>query len=307
MSDSEPNVRYRVTASPEGPPKEPTLLDRARMAPVTFGLAAVDILVFVLLEASHSTVYATDSVTLLQVGANQRTHVLGGEYYRLASYMFLHIGWLHLLWNIYASVGFCMAVERALGRVRFLSVYLLSGVAGGVASMTFNTVTSAGASGALFGVVGAMLAIRRRQLPSFAAFLKDPPTRSTLVNIAIWVAIGSTVLSMDNAAHLGGLVAGFLFTLAITTRHAHLAWRFAFGAGFAGLVLGALHPWAPLKGQDLDQLTGLSAAYLHGASGFPKNVDRGERFAKKACADGSDLACKLLHSVEAPDDTSPSE
>lgn len=264
------------------------------MAPVTFALAAIDVVVFLVFEARDSTVYSTDSITLLQVGANQRAHVLGGEVWRMASYMFLHIGWLHLLWNIYASVGFCMAVERALGRARFLAIYLVTGVAGGAASVAFNDVTSAGASGALFGVVGAMLAIRRRQLPSFAAFLRDPPTRSTLINIAIWIVIGSTVLAMDNAAHLGGLVSGFFLTWVLTARTSRLFWRVAFAAAFGASLFAAVRPWAPPRGKDLDQLTALSAAYLHGLQGFPKNVARGERFADKACRAGSALACELL-------------
>lgn len=297
MSD-DPKAHIRIDIP--GPPREPTFAERVRMAPVTFALAAIDIVVFLVFEAAHSTVYSTDGITLLQVGANQRTHVLGGEAWRMASYMFLHVGWLHLLWNIYASVGFCMAVERVLGRGRFLAVYLVTGVAGGAASIAFNDVPSAGASGALFGIVGAMLAIRRRQLPSFAAFFRDPATRSTLLNIAIWIAIGSTVLAMDNAAHLGGLVAGFFLTWVLTARTARAFWRVTFAAAFGASLLAVVRPWAPPRGKDLDQLTALSAAYLHGLQGFPKNVARGERFADKACHAGSSLACQLLEGERTP-------
>lgn len=277
---------------PPAPPPEPTLLERAKAAPVTYGLAALDVLVFVIVERSHSSITSTDIGTLVGAGANEPLHVWAGEYWRLATYMFLHIGWMHLIWNIYASVGFCASVEQALGRWRFLAVYLVSGIAGGCVSAILNTAVSAGASGALFGIVGAALAIRRRQLGTFHAFFKDPGTRSTLINIGIWTAIGTTVLHMDNAAHFGGMFMGFALTWIVTTRSPRIEWVL-FVLGFGALLVGAARPWWKPQGDALKKLTAYAAVYLEGEQGFPQNKARGLRFAKKACAAGSDLACRM--------------
>jgi rhomboid protease GluP len=87
--------------------------------------------------------------------------------------MFLHVGWIHLLWNTYASIGWCTAIERAMGKRRFLFLYLASGVGAGcvslVGSMIFGPKVSAGASGAMFGIIGATLAIRRQRLTARAS------------------------------------------------------------------------------------------------------------------------------------------
>ena len=100
--------------------------ERLRGAPVTVGLTAINVAFFLLAESSGST---RDASTLLRFGAVESQHVWAGQYWRLASYMFLHIGWAHLLWNSYASFGWCVRVERTLGHGRFLAVYLLSGLA----------------------------------------------------------------------------------------------------------------------------------------------------------------------------------
>ncbi|MCL2725496.1 MAG: rhomboid family intramembrane serine protease [Polyangiaceae bacterium] len=275
-----------------------TLLERARTAPVTYGLAALNVIVFVVLEAEHAMIMNMDVGTLLDAGANEPLHVWVGEYWRVLTYMFLHVGWLHLVWNIYASVGFCAAVEGALGRGRFLGVYLLSGIGGGCTSAIFGHAVSAGASGALFGIVGAMLALRRRSLPSFAAFFRDPPTRSILVNIGIWTVIGSTALAMDNAAHFGGLLVGFGATWMMTARRVGV-WSAIFGAAFAALLVTAARPWHVPTPGEVKTMTEFAVAYAEGGRGVEQNKARGHRFARKACAAGSATACEIARETNA--------
>lgn len=224
---------------PPPPTQRTSPLERVRGAPITLLLTAINAAVFLFVESRGST---TDTATLLRYGAVAPTYVWAGEYWRLASYMFLHIGWVHFLWNSYASFGVCVAVERDLGHLRFLAVYLLSGIAGGAASTVLAYSVSAGASGAMFGMVGAALAIRRRRLPSFAAAWADPPTRSTLGTIAIWTVIGMTALPMNNRAHIGGLVAGAVATWLFTGRRQGPFWVL-YGAAFAGLIVLATKPW----------------------------------------------------------------
>ena len=243
MSEERPPTRFGPAPRPAfvapPPSPRPSPVDRLRGAPVTLLFTAVNVVVFLVAELHGST---TTVSTLLKFGAVEPQHVWSGEYWRLASYMFLHIGWMHLLWNSYASFGWCVSVERALGSGRFAAVYLLAGIAGGAATTILPYAVSAGASGAMFGIVGAQLALRRRQLPSFAAAFQDPATRSTLASIAIWIVIGLTAMPMNNRAHLGGLVAGAIATWIFTSPRPRLLAVPAVLA-FAVLLVFATRPW----------------------------------------------------------------
>jgi membrane associated rhomboid family serine protease len=131
-----------------------------------------------------------------------------GQEWRLFTSMFLHAGIFHLLMNCYALFLFGNIVEQEFGRIRFVTLYLVSGLAAGAFSYAFGVpfVAGVGASGAIFGVFGAFLGVsyRRRHMAFYAARL-----RSALMLIAINVVIGLTVPSIDWRAHLGGLVVGF--------------------------------------------------------------------------------------------------
>ena len=134
--------------------------------------------------------------------------VASGEFYRLLTSAFLHGGIVHLLLNMYALWLFGPPVEAALGRVRFAALYLIAAVGGSALSYAFaNPVQpSLGASGAVFGLLGAYLVINRR--------LKRD-TSGVFVLLAINFAYGFIVPRIDWRAHLGGLIAGALCALAI--------------------------------------------------------------------------------------------
>src|SRR6478672_1717596 len=99
------------------PPPKPNLIDRLKASPITFAILVINVAWFLWAEHHGST--ETNAV-LLRFGAVEPIHVWTGEYWRVASYMFLHIGWVHLLWNSYAGFSICAGVERALGQRRFL-------------------------------------------------------------------------------------------------------------------------------------------------------------------------------------------
>jgi rhomboid protease GluP len=223
-------------------PQGPSFLDRLKLAPVTFALAAINVAYFVYVESKGSTLSVA---TLLQFGAVERYHVWAGEYWRMASYMFLHIGWIHLLWNTYASVGWCTTVERALGHIKFLVVYLASGIGGGAAVVLFAKQPSvaAGASGAMFGIVGSTLALLFLRAGSVDNFVKDKATRSIVGSIVIWTAIGIFALNMSHSAHFGGLVTGALATLALVVRKHRAPALAVFAIAFAVFVGAAARPW----------------------------------------------------------------
>ena len=137
---------------------------------------------------------AVDGNTFETVG------VADGEVYRLLTSAFLHGGLLHLLLNVYAIYLFGPHIEAALGRVRFIVLYLVSALGGSALSYAFAAPNqpSLGASGAVFGLLGAFLVISRK-------LRRD--TRAVLVLLAINFAYGFLVPRVDWRAHLGGLVA----------------------------------------------------------------------------------------------------
>ncbi len=265
----------------------PSLAQRVRHSPVTFALAAINGAVFVWAEHFGRT---TEVPVLLRAGASEQLHVASGELWRLVTPMFLHVGLVHLIWNTYASIGWCTAVESAMGKARFLVVYLLSGFAGACASVIAHPVPSAGASGAMFGIIGATLVLRYRMLGSFAAFTKDRFVRANFLNMAIWTAIGLTVVNMDNFAHGGGLVMGATSTYVVTSRRSFMGW-FALAASIVALTAAAARPgWIP-RGPSAENAAAYAIVYSRGLRGFERNVPRAVRMTELLCRDPASTLC----------------
>jgi rhomboid protease GluP len=135
--------------------------------------------------------------------------VARGEWYRLVTAMFLHVGLFHLALNGFALYVFGGLVEQVLGSARFLGIYLVTGFAGSAVSFAFGDPSRAavGASGAVFGLLGAWLAynLRRRSLG-----LAQANVRWVLTLLAINLAFGLILPRIDWLAHLGGLAAGLV-------------------------------------------------------------------------------------------------
>jgi rhomboid protease GluP len=161
---------------------------------------------------------STNTEVLVRLGAKVNPLIAAGEYWRLFTSMFLHIGIMHLAFNGYALVAIGTELERLLGWQRFLTIYILSGLFGGLASYAFSNSLSAGASGAIFGVIGALAAFflrHRQQLGTWG--------QRRLANIAFLLVInlflGFTQPGIDNLAHLGGLLSGFCLGWALVPRY----------------------------------------------------------------------------------------
>lgn len=227
----------RPLGPPPPSPTEPTSLEeRLKAAPFTLGLFAVCVAVFVFAEREGST---KDIETLLTFGATERQLVWQGQWWRLVSSMFLHIGVVHLVWNLWMGYRISVPVERALGSWRFLLVYLLSGVVGSALSVIGHEAVTAGASGALFGMLGSMLVLVRVRLGSWAALWANAAMRANVLLLIIWIAIGPA-MGFDSFAHAGGLLAG----MALTWGLAPLSpLRLAVAVMGCAVVVGAaLHP-----------------------------------------------------------------
>jgi rhomboid protease GluP len=221
------------------------ILQRIKKAPATLFVSLVYVGVFIAASTTGSTL---DHDHLVRFGAKERSLVWAGEYWRMITPVFLHIGWIHLLFNTIFGWELCSWLERSVGWWRFLVAFLVCGIGGSAASMMFNPHTSAGASGALFGMIGVTLAVRRITSGSWSGFFRDPEARRTLFNIAIWTVIGMTVFHFDNFAHMGGLATGFVVGLLMgmerSTKQRWVPWAIIAALGIALFVAGVVRwPW----------------------------------------------------------------
>lgn len=130
------------------------------------------------------------------------------QYWRLVTSMFIHIGLLHLGFNMYALWIVGQQIEQLYGAARFVVLYFLCGLAGSLASLFFSESVSAGASGAIFGLFGVMAAFGFRYRKELPGGLGNEITKRVLPVIAINLIFGFSTRIVDNAAHLGGLLSG---------------------------------------------------------------------------------------------------
>ena len=197
--------------SPAGPvgipgtpaPPAPSYLQRIRRFPATFGLIAVTVLVFIAQLLSEAMA-GTDIV--LYYGAKINEYLAAGEAWRLVTPVFLHAGLLHIGVNMYSLWALGPAVERFFGHARFLIVYLLSGISGVLLSLVMSPDPSVGASGAIFGLLGALatfLYLHRATFGQLGAMQLRQLVFVALINLGMGLAPG-----IDNWGHVGGLVAG---------------------------------------------------------------------------------------------------
>ncbi|AOT68800.1 rhomboid family intramembrane serine protease [Geosporobacter ferrireducens] len=170
---------------------------------LTFVLIAINLLYWLYMEMTGST---TDIYHLIEYGAKYNPLIANGEYYRLISSMFIHIGLPHLLLNTYALNVLGKDVELIYGSSKFLMIYLISGIFGSLGSFLFSNALSAGASGAIFGLMGAYLYFGVRKPAIFSARYGMNLVTLLIINIVF----GLTNANIDNYAHIGGLIGGFL-------------------------------------------------------------------------------------------------
>ena len=187
-------------------------MEELRKEPVTAGLILLNILVFLIVEFTGSS---QNTMHMLDCGAAFTPMIIQvGEYYRLFTCMFLHFGIEHLVNNMLVLFVLGSRLERVIGKIRFLLIYLLGGIAGNVVSLLLELKTqefsvSAGASGAVFAVMGAMIYIVIRN----KGWLGDLSMRQILVMAAFSLYFGFTSSGVDNVAHIGGLLAGFVLAV----------------------------------------------------------------------------------------------
>jgi membrane associated rhomboid family serine protease/Tfp pilus assembly protein PilF len=183
---------------------------------VTYVLIALNVLVFAAMVAAGAGFFTPNPKVHLQWGSNFGPLTTHGEWWRLVTCTFVHFGVLHLAFNMWALYENGRIVERLYGNLYFLAVYLFAGITGSLTSVFWHPmVNSAGASGAIFGVLGALLAFTVVMHQSIPFAVRKAQRNSTIVFILYALTSGFTATGVDNAAHLGGLAGGFLAGLAL--------------------------------------------------------------------------------------------
>jgi len=174
-------------------------------------LAGLNILVFVIMAVAGVNIINPTIDDLLRFGSNFGPKTTGGEWGRLLSCTFVHVGLVHLVMNMLVLITGGPLVERMLGNVGFLIMYLVSGLAGSLTSLFWHPLTvSAGASGAIFGIYGALLGILLRQQGTVPAEAMTRLRNSGLGFLLMNLVYGLSQPHIDFAAHLGGLAGGFV-------------------------------------------------------------------------------------------------
>ena len=203
---------------------EAGLLRRSRWAPVTTAIVAINVLVFIAMAVAGAGIVKSQAIVHIAWGSNFGPFTSDGEWWRLLTNAFLHFGIFHLLFNMWALASTGPLVERMYGSVAYGSAYLLAAVTGSLASIAMHPqLNSAGASGAIFGIYGLLLAALLRGGRSFPHGVVKPLRISVLIFTLYSLTMGFISTGVDNSAHVGGLSAGLLLGLVLA--HGDIAQR----------------------------------------------------------------------------------
>lgn len=154
----------------------------------------------------------SDVKTLVFMGANSSYYTKAGEYYRLLTCIFLHAGFAHIICNMYSLIVIGPQVESFYGKLKYLFIFLVSGICGSILSLVFSSsnIVSVGASGAIFGLLGAIIYFGYHYRVYLGNVLKSQIIPVIILNLVI----GFMISGIDNFAHIGGLIGGLFAAMA---------------------------------------------------------------------------------------------
>lgn len=243
---------------------------------ITYLIIAINVLVWGITVINGSGILQAPADKLLLWGGNAASEVQRGEWWRLLTATFLHSGLMHLAMNMLGLVSVGITVERIYGHRLFALIYLGSGLIGSALSLHFSAqhAVSVGASGAVFGIAGALLvgvSQHRNQLPKIFG-------KQTLSSISLFIIYslmqGFAHQGIDNAAHVGGLIGGFLLAYLLPERFdmshfiRNLKIRAIVGIVIVFAATTGLAAMAPHAALDQKKVFEGQAAFLRGANGF---------------------------------------
>ena len=168
---------------------------------------------YIIMGFYGGNIFEIEPNTLALFGANNITLVKSGEIFRLLTSAFLHVGIIHLIVNMYSLMIIASQVENFIGKAKFIFVYLMSAISGSLMSLVFlgKNIVACGASGALFGLMGCLLYFGYH----YRVYLSDAIRTQIIPIIIINLFIGFSISGIDNACHIGGLIGGYLATMAV--------------------------------------------------------------------------------------------
>lgn len=187
---------------------------KQRQPIITYIIIGINILLFLCMYIFGDG--STSVSTLIKFGANYPDLIIAGDYYRLITSGFLHIGLMHLFFNMYALYIVGSQLESFIGKTKYIIVYLVSLIAGNIMSMLFSSGSvSAGASGAIFGLFGALLYFGYH----YRVYLGNMITSQLIPVLIFNFFLGFILSGIDIASHIGGFVAGLLTIWALGVKY----------------------------------------------------------------------------------------
>ncbi len=183
---------------------------------ISYILIAINVLLFIIMvfyQSGFSTELTVD--TLITFGAKYNMKIADGEYFRLIASMFLHANLMHIVFNSLALRALGRDAEIFFGKAKFLIIYFASGLIGALGSFMFNDSIGVGASGAIFGLLGANLYL----LTLNPTLYKKIYGNDMLVLLGINLVYGLMNPSIDNVAHLTGMIGGYLTAWSVGLKH----------------------------------------------------------------------------------------
>ena len=184
-----------------------------KMTYITYILIALNVIVFLSMYIFGKGSYDTE--TLINFGANYAPFVKSGEFYRLITASFIHIGLIHLLFNMYALYIIGEQLESFYGKTKFLIIYLFSAVIGSLFSCLFTNGISAGASSSIFGLFGALIYFGYHYKVYLGSVIKSQIVPLLIFNFAL----GFMLSGIDLSAHIGGFVGGIIMSMALGVKY----------------------------------------------------------------------------------------
>ena len=173
---------------------------------VTYVLIGINLLMYILMTVIGYINDWGQNLQLILFGAKVNELIDVGQVWRLLTCVFLHVGIAHLICNCYAIYVYGPVVERLFGKARFLTIYIVGGIMGSLMSYAFSDAASAGASGAIFGLIGCMFYFREKYPDIFRRIFG----RSLFIILGLNLLFGFIQPGIDNFGHIGGFIGGFV-------------------------------------------------------------------------------------------------
>ena len=213
------------------------MIEKFKLYPLTYGIIGINIVVYIFSAVLSQNIADMDMQILVDMGALYGPYtVLKSEWWRLFTAMFLHGGMTHILMNMFSLYLIGRGVEIYFEKKAYVSIYLFSGLLGGLASLYVHPQTvGIGASGAIFGVFGALagffLAHRDKIETQSKAFMKDFG-----IVLGLNLVLGLSMPSIDVSAHIGGLIVGLIGGFVIS-KNSKWVWAFSLVMALAMLAV----------------------------------------------------------------------